>query len=121
MLHRVVQQGGFFIAGVARLVVVHHATFCVNSLARKSNCVHASSLLLLFTTHDTAVHLLPDYLGEQGYSTAQSARNSLVTALLTFGEGYHNFHHEFPSDYRNGIRYEESTQHCTSSRGLCGL
>jgi stearoyl-CoA desaturase (delta-9 desaturase) len=25
-------------------------------------------------------------------------------ALVTFGEGYHNFHHEFPSDYRNGVR-----------------
>ena len=24
---------------------------------------------------------------------------------MTFGEGYHNFHHEFPSDYRNGIRF----------------
>lgn len=27
-----------------------------------------------------------------------------MTALLTLGEGYHNFHHEFPNDYRNGIR-----------------
>jgi stearoyl-CoA desaturase (delta-9 desaturase) len=21
------------------------------------------------------------------------------------GEGYHNFHHRFPSDYRNGVRW----------------
>jgi stearoyl-CoA desaturase (delta-9 desaturase) len=26
-----------------------------------------------------------------------------VTALLTFGEGYHNFHHRFATDYRNGV------------------
>ena len=26
-------------------------------------------------------------------------------ALLTFGEGYHNFHHYFQADYRNGIRW----------------
>jgi stearoyl-CoA desaturase (Delta-9 desaturase) len=25
-------------------------------------------------------------------------------ALLTFGEGYHNFHHEFQHDYRNGAK-----------------
>ena len=25
-------------------------------------------------------------------------------ALLTFGEGYHNFHHEFQHDYRNGVK-----------------
>lgn len=27
----------------------------------------------------------------------------MITALVTLGEGYHNFHHEFPSDYRNAI------------------
>ena len=26
-------------------------------------------------------------------------------AFLTLGEGYHNFHHHFQSDYRNGIRW----------------
>ena len=26
-------------------------------------------------------------------------------ALCTFGEGYHNFHHTFANDYRNGIRW----------------
>jgi stearoyl-CoA desaturase (Delta-9 desaturase) len=25
-------------------------------------------------------------------------------AVLAFGEGYHNFHHSFPFDYRNGIK-----------------
>jgi stearoyl-CoA desaturase (delta-9 desaturase) len=28
-----------------------------------------------------------------------------VLALLTFGEGYHNFHHLYGSDYRNGVRW----------------
>jgi stearoyl-CoA desaturase (delta-9 desaturase) len=31
-------------------------------------------------------------------------RDSWVTALVTLGEGYHNFHHRFPVDYRNGVR-----------------
>ena len=25
-------------------------------------------------------------------------------SLVTFGEGYHNYHHEFPYDYRNGVK-----------------
>ncbi|KAI4164241.1 MAG: hypothetical protein LQ342_002206 [Letrouitia transgressa] len=29
--------------------------------------------------------------------------NDWLGALVTLGEGYHNFHHEFPSDYRNAI------------------
>ena len=26
-------------------------------------------------------------------------------AILTFGEGYHNYHHTFQSDYRNGVKW----------------
>lgn len=66
--------GGYFIAGVARLVFVHHSTFCVNSLAH--------------------------WAGSATYTDGHTARNSIITALVTLGEGYHNFHHEFPSDYR---------------------
>jgi len=72
-------RGGFFIAGVARLVFVHHATFFVNSLAHT------------FGTHS--------------FDDKHTPRDSVITALLTLGEGYHNFHHEFPHDYRNGIRF----------------
>jgi stearoyl-CoA desaturase (Delta-9 desaturase) len=25
-------------------------------------------------------------------------------AIFTFGEGYHNYHHEFQHDYRNGVK-----------------
>jgi stearoyl-CoA desaturase (delta-9 desaturase) len=28
-----------------------------------------------------------------------------MVALLTLGEGYHSFHHRFPADFRNGIRW----------------
>ncbi|KAJ3373277.1 hypothetical protein GGF31_000710 [Allomyces arbusculus] len=71
--------GGFFFAGVARLVFVHHATFCVNSLAH--------------------------YIGEQTYDDVRTPRDHLLTALVTMGEGMHNYHHEFPNDYRNAIRW----------------
>ncbi|HET8761258.1 MAG TPA: fatty acid desaturase, partial [Nitrospiria bacterium] len=71
--------GGFLLIGVARTVIVHHSTFLINSLCH--------------------------YLGRQPYSTKDSSRDSGLVALLTYGEGYHNFHHHFQYDYRNGIRW----------------
>jgi stearoyl-CoA desaturase (delta-9 desaturase) len=70
--------GAFLIAGIARVVVVQHCTFCINSLCHT--------------------------VGDRPYSTKCSARDSWIMALFTFGEGYHNYHHEFQHDYRNGIR-----------------
>jgi len=70
-------KGGFFIAGVASKVFMMQCTFCINSLAH--------------------------YIGEATYTDQRSPRDSWITSLVTFGEGYHNFHHEFPYDYRNGI------------------
>lgn len=70
--------GGFLMGGAVRLVVCYHVTFSINSFA----------------------HML----GKQPYSDKNTARDSFVTALLSMGEGYHNFHHTFPSDYRNGVR-----------------
>jgi len=71
--------GAMFCAGFLRLVLQWHATFSVNSLA----------------------HIL----GTQPYSTACTARDSWITAMVTLGEGYHNYHHRFPGDYRNGVRW----------------
>lgn len=70
--------GGLLIAGLVRIVVNHHCTFAINSICHT--------------------------FGSQPYSDRHSARDNWVTALLTYGEGYHNFHHEFPSDYRNGVK-----------------
>ncbi|EPQ31706.1 uncharacterized protein PFL1_01039 [Pseudozyma flocculosa PF-1] len=72
-------RGGFFYAAVARLVFVHHSTFCVNSLAH--------------------------YLGEASFDNKMTPRDHFVTALVTIGEGYHNFHHQFPMDFRNAIQW----------------
>jgi stearoyl-CoA desaturase (delta-9 desaturase) len=43
-------------------------------------------------------------VGNQPYSSRCSARDSAIMALFTFGEGYHNYHHEFQHDYRNGVK-----------------
>jgi len=71
--------GVFLLAGVLRLVVSHHFTFLINSAA------HA--------------------FGRQPYSDVHSARDNGWLAFLTYGEGYHNFHHQFAHDFRNGIRW----------------
>ena len=34
-----------------------------------------------------------------------AARDSWFVSLFTFGEGYHNYHHKFPSDFRNGVSW----------------
>lgn len=70
--------GCLLIGGVLRVVVSHHGTFFINSLC----------------------HMV----GRQPYSTEHSARDSSIMAILAFGEGYHNYHHSFPFDYRNGVK-----------------
>lgn len=70
--------GGFLIAGVFRVFVVQQSTFFINSLCHT--------------------------VGRQPYQTNCSARDSFVMSLFTFGEGYHNYHHEFQHDYRNGVK-----------------
>ncbi|KAF6757738.1 delta 9-fatty acid desaturase protein [Ephemerocybe angulata] len=55
------------------------STFCVNSLAH--------------------------WLGETPFDDKHTPRDHFITALVTVGEGYHNFHHQFPMDYRNAIKW----------------
>ena len=43
-------------------------------------------------------------IGKQPYSTDHSARDGWIAAIFTMGEGYHNYHHEFALDYRNGVK-----------------
>lgn len=71
--------GAFLFAVCARLTLVYHATFCINSIC----------------------HMF----GNSTYDIHASAKDHWVVALITFGEGYHNFHHRFPGDYRNGVRW----------------
>jgi len=40
--------------------------------------------------------------GDKNFDREASAGDSWFWALLTNGEGYHNYHHKFPNDYRSG-------------------
>ena len=67
------------LSGLLRLVLSQHFTYFINSLA----------------------HMW----GYQPYSKGNSARDNPLIALFTYGEGYHNYHHTFQWDYRNGIKW----------------
>ena len=43
--------------------------------------------------------------GKRPYTDENSARDNWFLAIITYGEGYHNFHHMFQNDYRNGHRW----------------
>lgn len=72
-------KGGLLIAGFMKTVVIMQCTFCINSVAH--------------------------YIGEATFADERTPRDSYLVSLITFGEGYHNFHHEFPYDYRNGLHF----------------
>lgn len=70
---------GLVIAGGLRIFLTQQSTFLVNSLSHT--------------------------LGKTPYTSSKTAKDSFIVTILTHGEGYHNFHHKFQFDYRNGIRW----------------
>lgn len=64
---------GFLVHGLLRWTLALNATWCVNSVAH--------------------------YFGDRSYDPSASARESLLTAILTVGEGWHSYHHKYPWDY----------------------
>ncbi|HXV27814.1 MAG TPA: fatty acid desaturase [bacterium] len=74
------QPLGVFIMTIAlRITLVMHSAFFINSYA------HA--------------------FGKRNYDGTLSARDHWLGAVITNGEGYHSYHHRYPNDYRNGIRW----------------
>jgi stearoyl-CoA desaturase (delta-9 desaturase) len=71
--------GAFVFVWFVRIFVLHHTTWFINSLAH--------------------------YWGHQRYSEEHSAVDNYFLCVLTYGEGYHNYHHTFAQDYRIGIRW----------------
>jgi stearoyl-CoA desaturase (delta-9 desaturase) len=68
---------GFFVS----TVLLWHGTFAINSLAH--------------------------VFGRRRYETGDGSRNSLALALVTFGEGWHNNHHFYPSSANQGFFWWE--------------
>lgn len=72
---------GLFWAFCVSTVFLYHTTFCINSLC----------------------HLL----GRRRFETGESSKNSLIMAILTLGEGWHNNHHHYPHCVRQGFKWWE--------------
>jgi stearoyl-CoA desaturase (Delta-9 desaturase) len=68
---------GLLWGGAVRLLVLHHATFSINSLCH--------------------------FFGRKSYDTGDESRNLAWLSLLTFGEAWHNNHHAFPTSARHGL------------------
>jgi len=89
---------GHIVMGVLlRIVLTHHSTFLINS----------------------AAHVF----GTRPYTDTNTARDNRWLALFTYGEGYHNFHHMWPGDYRNGVRWFQwdTTKWLVATLSMLGL
>ena len=89
--------GAFLMAVCLRMFVVMNAAFLINSYA----------------------HMV----GDNSFNRKESARDHWLGAFITNGEGYHSFHHRFPNDYRNGVRWYhwDPTKWCIYLLSLVGL
>lgn len=66
---------------VVSTIALYHGTFTVNSLAH--------------------------VFGRRRFNTTDTSRNSLLIALITLGEGWHNNHHHYPASARQGFYWWE--------------
>ncbi len=72
---------GFLWGGLARIFLVHHVTWSINSVC----------------------HLW----GTRPFQSADESRNNFLCGVLALGEGWHNNHHAFPASARHGLRWWE--------------
>src|SRR5437868_6678773 len=68
---------GMLWGGLVRMLVLHHATYSINSLCH--------------------------FFGRRPFETDDESRNLAWLAPLTFGEAWHNGHHAFPTSARHGL------------------
>ena len=70
---------GFLWGGLARVFLVHHVTWSINSIC----------------------HIW----GSQPYANRDHSRNNFIFGMLALGEGWHNNHHAFPFSARHGLKW----------------
>lgn len=88
---------GFLWGGCARVFLVQHITFSVNSVC----------------------HLF----GSRDYQASDQSRNNFLCGLLSAGEGFHNNHHAFPTSARHGLEWWQldASWYVIRLMQLCGL
>jgi stearoyl-CoA desaturase (Delta-9 desaturase) len=68
---------GILWGGLVRILVLHHATYSINSLCH--------------------------FFGRRPFETGDESRNVAWLAPITLGEAWHNAHHAFPTSARHGV------------------
>ena len=68
---------GLLWGGAVRMLVLHHATYSINSLCH--------------------------FFGRRRFATDDESRNVWWLSFFTFGEAWHNNHHAFPTSARHGL------------------
>jgi stearoyl-CoA desaturase (delta-9 desaturase) len=53
------------------------------------------------------VNSLTHFWGSRRFATRDGSRNNWLVALLSFGEGWHNNHHAYPTSARHGLAWYE--------------
>jgi stearoyl-CoA desaturase (delta-9 desaturase) len=88
---------GLVWGGLARIFLVHHVTWSVNSVC----------------------HIW----GRQPFRVHDHSRNNFFFGILAFGEGWHNNHHAFPTSARHGLHWWQIdvSYWCIRALAMCGL
>ena len=88
---------GLLWGAVVSTVVLYHAVFCINSFC----------------------HII----GRRRFATTDDSKNSLILALVTLGEGWHNNHHYFQGSVNQGFYWWEIdiTYYILKVLSWCGL
>jgi stearoyl-CoA desaturase (delta-9 desaturase) len=68
---------GLVWGGLARIFFLHHVTWSINSICH--------------------------FYGKRPYDSPDHSTNNWALALVSFGEGWHNSHHAFPTSYKHGL------------------
>lgn len=83
---------GFLWGGLARVFLIHHVTWSINSIC----------------------HLW----GSKPFRSHDESRNNLLFGYIGLGEGWHNNHHAFPTSARHGLRWWELDLSYAVIRGM---
>ncbi|WP_425616221.1 acyl-CoA desaturase [Anatilimnocola sp. NA78] len=88
---------GLLWGGFVRVFLTHHVTWSINSICH--------------------------VMGQREYVSGDHSRNNWVCGILSFGEGWHNNHHAFPTSARHGLRWWQFDTSWLVIRAMqaCGL
>lgn len=65
------------------------------------SCFYSVILSILLTYHCTwSINSFAHMIGDKPYSSKHTSCDNHLLSIFTFGEGYHNYHHSFPKDYK---------------------